>query len=49
MRMAVRCTALQLWRVLVLMVFIVGVLVRVFHRFMHMLVCVAFGQVQPNA
>jgi len=49
MHMAVRCTALQFWWVRMLMVFIVDVLMRVFHRFMHMSVRVTFGQVQPNA
>lgn len=48
MHVAVRCRALQFWPVLVLMVFVVGVLMRVFHRFMRMVVGVAFGQVQPN-
>lgn len=48
MKMAVRCTAAQYRRVIVLMVFIMDMLMHVFHRFMNMLVRVAFGQVQPD-
>jgi heme/copper-type cytochrome/quinol oxidase subunit 2 len=49
MHVAVCCTALQVWQVLVLMVFVVAVLMGVLHRFMYMVVRVAFGQVQPDA